>query len=142
MKARALLFVVVGALLLGGLFVLMKPAPAPEAATKPSSDTASAAAAPVSIAPATAAHRFEFAIQNGRKSSGPDVMPVMQGDDVTLLLVSDSADEVHVHGYDLEEKLQPKHATALSFKADRSGRFTIELHHSHVELGALEVQPR
>lgn len=69
-------------------------------------------------------------------------MPVMQGDTVTLLVASDHADEMHVHGYDLEEKLQPKNATVLTFKADRSGRFTIELHHAHLELGALEVQPR
>ena len=81
-------------------------------------------------------------IEHGAKRSGPDVIQVSVGDTVTLRLLSDHADELHIHGYDLHAHLKAGVPSVLTFKAERSGRFTMELHHSNVDLGALEVEPR
>lgn len=141
MNLRALIFVLVGAALLGGLFWVMKPQQAVEQTTATATTPASSVVSAAPTAPRVTAHRFEFAIQGGKKTSGPEVMSVQQGDEVTLLLVADSADEAHLHGYDLEAELKPRQAAVLTFKAERSGRFTLELHHGHTEISALEVQP-
>lgn len=140
MNLRALIFVLVGAALLGGLFWVMKPQQAVEQTT-PATTAASSVVSAAPAVPRVTTHRFEFTIQAGKKTSGPEVMAVQQGDEVTLLLVADSADEAHLHGYDLEAELKPRQAAALTFKAERSGRFTLELHHGHTEISALEVQP-
>ena len=134
------LFLGLGLAVLAALFVVLKPAAVPVAA---SSTTLAAASSVVASAPAAATpHAYEMAIEHGAKRSGPEVMQVTEGDEVTLTLRSDHADELHVHGYDLHAKVKADAPTVLNFKADRTGRFTMELHHSNVELGALEVLPR
>lgn len=137
MKFKSILFLVLGALILAVLFVELKPDPT-SATTSAAVATASAPAAnsPVNT------HDYAIEIRNGAKISGPDVLSATQGDDITLTLRSDHADELHIHGYDLHAHIKSSVPETLRFKADRTGRFTLELHHSNLELGALEVLPR
>lgn len=139
MKSTTALFIVTGIAVLTALFIVLKPSPSatPDAQTQPSGMPLQSAAPPT-----IKTHSYEMVIEHGTKRSGPDVMQVAQGDEVSLKISSDHADELHVHGYDLHASVKPGAPTVLSFRADRSGRFTMELHHSNVELGALEVQPR
>ena len=83
---------------------------------------------------------FDVAIENGAMS--PAEVSVEEGDQVTLLLTSDSPVEVHLHAYDLEEEVVPGEETVLSFEAEMTGRFEIEDHETEAALGALLVQPR
>ena len=139
------LVAVLGLALLVGLFVWMKPkppvvaVPAVSASTETSAAVDSAAATPP-IAPPT--QRVELVVKDKRLVSGPAVISVMQGTTVTLRITVDHHDELHLHGYDLTLKLPTAEAAELTFVADRSGRFEYELHHSHLTLGALEVQPQ
>lgn len=85
---------------------------------------------------------FDIVVQQGKRVSGPAVLKVQQGEDVTLHITTDSADEFHLHGYNLLVRLQPRQTATLHFVAKLAGRFTYELHKSDLELGALEVYPR
>jgi hypothetical protein len=67
---------------------------------------------------------------------------VREGDEVTLQISSERPVELHVHGYDFEEEVEPGEPTALSFEADETGRFGIEDHETGEELGTLVVEPR
>lgn len=130
--------------LLAGLFVWMRPAPPPPAASVPAAGLTSAppsAAAPTEPA-APVPQVVELTVKNKALASGPAVLSVLEGTPVTLRITVDHHDELHLHGYDLTLKLPSGQAGELSFVADRSGRFEYELHHAHVVLGVLEVQPR
>lgn len=72
----------------------------------------------------------------------PSEISVGEGDEVTLRITSESPVGVHVHGYDLEEEIEPGEPTTLSFEADTTGRFAIEDHETEEELGTLVVEPR
>jgi len=85
---------------------------------------------------------FELALRKGRLISGPERLEVHEGDSVVLEIFSDTSDELHVHGYDLRARIKPDDAVKLRFMATRTGRFGLELHRAHAELGALEVYPR
>lgn len=102
---------------------------------------ASAPAATVAPSAAPAAREFDFEIAQGRVA-GPPLLAVTQGERVTLRVRSDVADELHVHGYDLSAPLPAGEVVALAFVAATAGRFEVELHRAHREIGALEVQPR
>ena len=78
---------------------------------------------------------------NGNTMS-PDEVSVTEGQEVTLQITSDHPIEFHVHGYDLEEEVQPGEAAELLFEATTTGRFPIEDHDTEAELGTLIVQPR
>lgn len=143
MKPATAVLLGLGAIALIALFVLLKPATSPTTTT--ATATASTMVAAPAMAPAAAAaqpHRYEMVIRNGRKLSGPEVIRVDQGEQLTLVITSDHADELHVHGYDLHAALTAGVPATLSFRADRSGRFSVELHHSDLPLGAVEVLPR
>jgi hypothetical protein len=115
---------------------LRPPPPAPAA-------PAAAPAAPAAAAPPKPAPSGEFVFEvAGGTVRGPLAMVVRQGAQVSLRVRSDVTDELHVHGYDLSAPLPAAEPVALTFLAARAGRFEVELHHSHRELGVLEVQPQ
>jgi heme/copper-type cytochrome/quinol oxidase subunit 2 len=111
--------------------------------------TQSAASIPVS-GPAIAASAdavkiniksIDLQIEKNRMASGPSAIRLVQGDEITLNIRTDRADELHIHGYDLRANLLPGQVVSLTFIATVTGRFGIELHKAHVAIGALEVYP-
>jgi heme/copper-type cytochrome/quinol oxidase subunit 2 len=67
-------------------------------------------------------------------------VPVPAGEQVTLAITSDVADEVHVHGYDLTAALTRGQPTELTFAATIPGVFEVELHDAGTVLLTLQVQ--
>ena len=126
MKVGNLVAILAAAAILAALYAWMKPAPAPPA--------------PADASPA--ARVFTLTVAQGRVVSGPQAIRVTQGDAVVIRVNSDQADELHLHGYDLEFALRAGEPGALAFTADKAGRFDLELHHARLGLAALEVQPR
>lgn len=113
-------------------------APTAEPAATAASNPAPPAAAPGEATPLV----FALVARNNKLVSGPPVIKVQKGDEVTITITSDKADKLHLHGYDLHADLQPGKTATLKFKANLTGRFTYELHRADAELGALEVFPR
>ena len=66
-------------------------------------------------------------------------VPVDAGTAVTLVVTSDVADEVHVHGYDVEAELTPDSPAELAFDATVPGVFEVELHEAGTVLLTLQV---
>jgi hypothetical protein len=65
-----------------------------------------------------------------------------KGDQVRFRVRTKDADEVHVHGYNIEKETQPGKTLTISFKATIDGIFEIELHHSDAQIGQLTVNPK
>ena len=138
---KNLAFAALTVLLLAGLFLYLKPPPA---------STNVEAAAPSVTAQEPSPHKpevsapqvFELVVAKNQLAQGEAVLRTTQGTEIILRVTSDHADELHLHGYDLSLSLPKGQPAELRFMADRSGRFEYELHHAHLELGVLEVQPR
>jgi hypothetical protein len=81
-------------------------------------------------------------VANGRPDGGLKHITVKKGGAVDLAVTSNIADEVHVHGYDIERETQAGKPLTVSFKASINGIFEIELHHADVQIGQLTVQPK
>ncbi len=78
-------------------------------------------------------------VSGGEVTTDTRRVKVEVGDDVELVVTSDTADELHVHGYDLFADLEPGVTATLRFTADIPGIFEVELESSHVEVFELEV---
>jgi hypothetical protein len=65
-----------------------------------------------------------------------------EGDQVKFQVRLDHADEIHVHGYNIEKEAEADKPVTFSFKATINGIFEIELHHSDAQIGQLTVQPK
>lgn len=66
---------------------------------------------------------------------------VKQGDEVTLRITSDVADELHVHTYDRTADLVPGETAELTFDATIPGIHEVELEKRHQKVLELEVAP-
>jgi hypothetical protein len=147
---KAVGFVIAGISLTCVLWFVFKPqgvetrAPVPigRVATGVLADARAAAPERQTTGPSTSDHVFELAFRKGRLVSGPALLQVHEGDHIVLTIVSDRSDELHLHGYDLRALIRPDEPVTLRFAADRTGRFGLEMHRAHAELGALEVYPR
>jgi hypothetical protein len=85
--------------------------------------------------------RVSLRVAGGKLVDGPKVIRLKRNAAVVLTVLSDTADEVHVHGYNLSLKLVPNETATLRFIAKHTGRFTFELHKAGTELGAFEIYP-
>jgi hypothetical protein len=61
-------------------------------------------------------------------TAGSRVEKVQLGENVILRLMSDSDEDYHVHGYDLEQKVAAGVEAQFEFKADMAGDFEVESH--------------
>ena len=116
---RAAIVVLLVVLVLGGLFLVLRP------------DTQEGGPRD---------RHFDVSIEDGEMS--PEEISVHRGDTVTLRVGTDEPTELHVHGYDVEQEVEPDERAKIDFEADLTGRFEIEDHETEKELGVLQVRPR
>jgi hypothetical protein len=64
-----------------------------------------------------------------------------KGDQIRFRVVSDTADEIHVHGYDLMKDVAKGGSVTFSFKGSIDGRFVVELEDHGEQIAELDVQP-
>jgi hypothetical protein len=65
--------------------------------------------------------------------------PVALGQTVVLRLLSDTDQEYHVHGYDIEVPTAAGVEATIEFTADQAGDFEVESHTSDALLAMLQV---
>ena len=83
---------------------------------------------------------IDVLIAKGKISPAPGALQAKKGDHVDITITSDTADEVHVHGYDIEKPLTPGQPTEIQFDATQQGRFEVETHESGKTLFQLIVR--
>jgi hypothetical protein len=114
--------------------------PADTTATVPEETTAPPPPPPPPpAAPKPAVIRID--IKGGKPTGGIARATVKKGRQVRLVVTSDVADEVHVHGYDLMRDVAPGKRMVLEFRATVPGGFEIELEDRGLQIAELEVEP-
>jgi hypothetical protein len=72
----------------------------------------------------------------------PSHIQAYQGDTLTVSISADKAEEIHLHGYDKAFFPKPGQPETLTFPADITGSFVLEIEGPGIELGSLDVAPR
>lgn len=80
-------------------------------------------------------------IEGGEPAGGVQELEFTAGDQVVFEVDSDVAEEVHVHGYDIEVDVEPGKPAKVDFTADIEGIFEVELEESAVQIAELTVNP-
>ena len=105
--------------------------------TETTAETTTETTEPAPPAPTT----IRITVRDGRPVGGIARPSVRQGDRVVLVVRSNVADHVHVHGYDLFADVAPGRRARIAFRATIPGRFEIELEDRHVPIAELTVNP-
>ena len=66
---------------------------------------------------------------------------VKEGQTVRFRVTADEDEEIHVHGYDIEEEVPAGGTAKFDFPADLEGVFEVELHGSETQIAELTVNP-
>ena len=82
-----------------------------------------------------------IAVVDGQPQGGIVRESVDKDERVVILVKSDVADEIHLHGYDLSREVAVGGTARLPFVADLPGRFEVELEGSGVQIAELTVEP-
>jgi hypothetical protein len=80
-------------------------------------------------------------VVDGKPQGGVKTLSFKKDDQVRFKVRSDTADEIHVHGYDLKKDVAAGGSVQFSFKGDIEGRFEVELENAGVQIANLEVTP-
>jgi hypothetical protein len=104
----------------------------------------------VAVVVAAAEVTFDLRLQDGRLSPAVRVIRVQQGDLVRLRWSTNRPIVLHLHGYDIETRVEPGAIAEMTFAARAAGRFSVEPHmpqggggHSHGSIIVrIEVHPR
>lgn len=141
MKNNTVVFLIIGAIILGALFFLFKPqqTPIPQNTSQDNTQVVSPSAAVTEKI-----KTFEVEIQDKKVKAGSETMTVAKGDEVIFKITADRDGEFHLHGYDDELILTKGVSGELKITANLTGRFGVEFHESEdnkYEVAALEVLP-
>jgi heme/copper-type cytochrome/quinol oxidase subunit 2 len=115
-------------------------APATTEETPTTTEDGGATTPPIT-GPASSGQTITIRVVGGRPQGGIQRPKVQQGERVTLVVTSDVADEIHVHGYDVSADAAPGSPARLSFDAEIPGRFEVELEERGVQIAELTVEP-
>ena len=80
-------------------------------------------------------------VVNGKPDGGVKTITYRKGDTVDLTVESDTADEIHIHGYDLHNDVAKGGSVHFTFPASIDGKFVVELEAKGEQIASLQVEP-
>jgi hypothetical protein len=80
-------------------------------------------------------------VVGAKPQGGVKRLQFSKGDTIRFRVQSDTADEVHVHGYDVHKDVAKGGSVTFTIPAKIEGRFVVELEGSGTQIAELEVQP-
>ena len=80
-------------------------------------------------------------VVDAKPQGGLAKLQFKRGDEVRFRVVSDTADEIHVHGYDIHKDVAQGGSVTFAFPGKIEGRFVVELEGKGEQIAQLDVVP-
>ena len=80
-------------------------------------------------------------VVDAKPQGGVQKLSFKKGGTVKFRVVSDTADEIHVHGYDVHKDVAKGGTVTFDFPAKIEGRFVVELEGKGEQIAQLDVKP-
>ncbi|HEY8082088.1 MAG TPA: hypothetical protein VIE64_00850 [Solirubrobacterales bacterium] len=80
-------------------------------------------------------------IKGGKPVGGVKELSFNEGDRIRFKVSSDTSDEIHIHGYDVESAVTAGGSVSFDFPATIEGIFEAELHGSGEQIAEIQVNP-
>jgi heme/copper-type cytochrome/quinol oxidase subunit 2 len=83
---------------------------------------------------------LKISVQGRNVTPAPGRRTVSVGDRVQLVVTTDTANELHVHGVEIEKETKPGVPVTVNFTVKDPGIYAVELHHPELLLVQLVVR--
>ncbi|MBS1677554.1 MAG: hypothetical protein JST08_09225 [Actinobacteria bacterium] len=80
-------------------------------------------------------------VRAGEPVGGVAELTYQKGERARFRVTSDSAEEIHLHGYDIGKDVEAGGSVTFDFTADLEGVFEVELEERATQIAALTVNP-
>ena len=80
-------------------------------------------------------------VVNAKPVGGVQKLKFTKGDTIKFTVESDTADEIHFHGYDVHQDVKAGGKVTFSVPATIEGRFVVELEDHKTQIAEVEVEP-
>jgi hypothetical protein len=115
--------------------------PPPPATTPPPPPQPPQPPPPPAAPPKPQVETVRIVVRSGKVVGGLQRATIDQGERVAIVVGSDVADEVHLHGYDKSVDVTAGKAARLVFVASIPGRFEVELEDRGLQIADITVRP-
>lgn len=106
-----------------------------------SSNDSGSASSSQTTSTSTAQRVSRVDVVGGKPKGGVQQITYRKGETIRLQVHSDTADEIHIHGYDLHEDVAKGGTVTFTFPASIEGVFVIELEQHKQQIASLKVTP-
>jgi hypothetical protein len=113
---------------------------APTQTIRPTTTVTAPTATVTATKPSQHTEIVEIRIEGGKPVGGIERVTVKRGDLIELVVHSDVADEVHLHGYDLHADVEAGGTARIRFQAKIAGVFEAELENRKLQILELTVR--
>jgi hypothetical protein len=110
-------------------------------ATAPATAPATTTGAPATTTTPAAPQLPVVRVVDAKPQGGVKRLTFRKGDTIAFTVQSDTADEIHVHGYDVHKDVKAGGRVTFRIPAKIEGRFVVELENRGTEIAELEVVP-
>jgi hypothetical protein len=129
-----------------GLFLVFRPGDDGDSASGATTTTATQTTSPTTTLPPPPPQppppaRVRIVVREGLPVGGVRRVTVSEGRRVVLIVASDVADHVHLHGYDIMRDVAPGQPARIAFRATIPGTVEAELEDRRVPLARIVAQP-
>lgn len=80
-------------------------------------------------------------VRNEEPVDGVETLEYSAGEQVEFKVMSNTATEVHVHGYEIEKEVPADGTATVSFPAELEGIYDVEVHPAEDQIAELRVNP-
>jgi ABC-type glycerol-3-phosphate transport system substrate-binding protein len=80
-------------------------------------------------------------VRNEEPVNGVETLEYSAGEQVEFKVKSNTATEVHIHGYEIEKNVAAGGTVTLSFPAELEGIYDVEVHPAEEQIAELRVNP-
>jgi hypothetical protein len=148
---QRLLIVAAAAVVAGGLFLALRPNDDDDGTTATGTTTTTATTTPTITEPSVPPPprppsppppaQVRIVVRDGQPVGGVRRVTVGKGRRVVLMVTSDAADHVHLHGYNVMRDVAPGMPARLAFRATIVGTVEVELEDRGLPLATITTQP-
>jgi heme/copper-type cytochrome/quinol oxidase subunit 2 len=148
---QRLLIVAAAAVVAGGLFLALRPNDDDDGTTATGTTTTTATTTPTITEPSVPPPprppsppppaQVRIVVRDGQPVGGVRRVTVGKGRRVVLMVTSDVADHVHLHGYNVMRDVAPGMPARLAFRATIVGTVEVELEDRGLRLATITTQP-
>jgi hypothetical protein len=139
---RILLILAAAAAVAAGLFFVLRPDNGNDNASGSTTTSTTSTSTTTTRPPAPPPPaNVRIVVRGGEPVGGVRNVTVSKGRQVVLIVTSDVADEVHLHGYNLKRDVAPGSPARLPFRSTIVGTVEVELEQRGLPLARITTQP-